>query len=48
MGKVWFVDAGLGDSELLTLKGRNLIARAGAIFRLIWYCSPSITGVSSY
>ena len=31
MGKVWFVGAGPGDPELLTLKGRDLIARAGAI-----------------
>jgi len=28
---VWFVGAGPGDPELLTLKGRDLIARAGAI-----------------
>lgn len=31
MGKVWFVGAGPGDPELLTLKGRDLIACAGAI-----------------
>ncbi len=31
MSKVWFVGAGPGDPELLTLKGRDLIARAGAI-----------------
>ena len=31
MGKVWFVGAGPGDPELLTLKGRALIERAGAI-----------------
>lgn len=30
-GTVWFVGAGPGDPELLTLKGRDLIARAGAI-----------------
>ena len=30
-GKVWFVGAGPGDPELLTLKGRNLIEKAGAI-----------------
>ncbi|MEW5887618.1 MAG: precorrin-4 C(11)-methyltransferase [Pseudomonadota bacterium] len=31
MSKVWFVGAGPGDPELLTLKGRDLVARAGAI-----------------
>ena len=31
MGKVWFVGAGPGDPELLTVKGRDLIARADAI-----------------
>lgn len=30
-GTVWFVGAGPGDPELLTVKGRDLIARAGAI-----------------
>lgn len=30
-GKVWFVGAGPGDSELITVKGRGLIERAGAI-----------------
>lgn len=30
-GKVWFVGAGPGDPELITLKGRHLIAKAGAI-----------------
>ena len=30
-GKVWFVGAGPGDPELLTIKGRDLIAKAGAI-----------------
>ncbi len=30
-GKVWFVGAGPGDPELITVKGRDLIARAGAI-----------------
>ncbi|NRT54905.1 precorrin-4 C(11)-methyltransferase [Sphaerotilus uruguayifluvii] len=30
-GTVWFVGAGPGDSELLTVKGRALIERAGAI-----------------
>ena len=30
-GTVWFVGAGPGDPELLTVKGRNLIAQAGAI-----------------
>ena len=31
MGKVWFVGAGPGDPELITVKGRSLIERAGAI-----------------
>lgn len=31
MGKVWFVGAGPGDPDLVTVKGRDLIARAGAI-----------------
>ena len=31
MGKVWFVGAGPGDPELITVKGRDLIARAGAV-----------------
>ena len=30
-GTVWFVGAGPGDPELLTVKGRALIERAGAI-----------------
>ncbi len=30
-GKVWFVGAGPGDPELLTVKGQRLLARAGAI-----------------
>lgn len=31
MGKVWFVGAGPGDPELITIKGRDLISQAGAI-----------------
>jgi len=31
MGKVWFVGAGPGDPDLITVKGRDLIARADAI-----------------
>nr|WP_295083791.1 precorrin-4 C(11)-methyltransferase [uncultured Roseateles sp.] len=30
-GTVWFVGAGPGDPDLITVKGRELIARAGAI-----------------
>ncbi|MFP8780213.1 precorrin-4 C(11)-methyltransferase [Hydrogenophaga sp. RWCD_12] len=30
-GIVWFVGAGPGDPELITVKGRDLVARAGAI-----------------
>ncbi len=30
-GKVWFVGAGPGDPELLTVKGRGLLERAGAV-----------------
>ena len=31
VGKVWFVGAGPGDPELITVKGRSLIESAGAI-----------------
>jgi precorrin-4 methylase len=31
MAKVWFVGAGPGDPDLITVRGRDLIARAGAI-----------------
>ncbi len=31
VGTVWFVGAGPGDPELITVKGRDLVARAGAI-----------------
>ncbi len=31
MGKVWFVGAGPGDPELITVKGRGLIEKADAI-----------------
>ncbi|HPB75632.1 MAG TPA: SAM-dependent methyltransferase, partial [Chromatiaceae bacterium] len=29
MAKVWFVGAGPGDPDLITVRGRDLIARAG-------------------
>lgn len=31
MAKVWFVGAGPGDPDLITVRGRDLVARAGAI-----------------
>jgi len=31
MGKVWFVGAGPGDAELITVKGQRLLREAGAI-----------------
>lgn len=31
LGKIWFVGAGPGDPELITVKGRNLLAQAGAV-----------------
>lgn len=31
MGKVWFVGAGPGDPDLITVRGRDLVAGAGAI-----------------
>ncbi len=31
MGKVWFVGAGPGDAELITVKGMNLLSQAGAV-----------------
>ena len=31
MGKVWFVGAGPGDPDLMTVKGRDLITKADAI-----------------
>ncbi len=31
LGKVWFVGAGPGDPELITVKGQRLLREAGAI-----------------
>lgn len=31
MGKVWFVGAGPGDPDLITVKGRDMVSNAGAI-----------------
>lgn len=42
MGKVWFVGAGPGDPELITVKGRDLIARAGAIL----YAGSLVSGAA--
>ena len=30
-GNVWFVGAGRGDPELITVKGRRLLEKAGAV-----------------
>ena len=30
-GKIWFVGAGPGDPDLLTVKGRRLLEESGAI-----------------
>jgi precorrin-4/cobalt-precorrin-4 C11-methyltransferase len=31
MGVIWFVGAGPGDPDLITVKGRSLLEQAGAI-----------------
>ena len=30
-GKIWFVGAGPGDPDLITVKGRKLLEQAGAV-----------------
>lgn len=42
MGKVWFVGAGPGDPDLITVKGRDLIATAGAIL----YAGSLVSGAA--
>lgn len=41
MGKVWFVGAGPGDPALITVKGRELLARAGALLYAGSLVSPA-------
>ncbi|VFM97212.1 MAG: precorrin-4 C11-methyltransferase [Candidatus Kentron sp. G] len=43
MGKVWFVGAGPGDPDLITVKGRDLVTRAGAILYAGSLVSPTAT-----
>jgi precorrin-4/cobalt-precorrin-4 C11-methyltransferase len=42
MGKVWFVGAGPGDADLITVRGRDLIASAGAIL----YAGSLVSGAA--
>ena len=41
-GTVWFVGAGPGDPDLITVKGRDLVARAGAIL----YAGSLVSGAA--
>jgi len=43
VGKVWFVGAGPGDAELITLKGHNLLRQAGAILYAGSLVSEAVT-----
>lgn len=43
MGKVWFVGAGPGDTELITVRGRDLVARADAIL----YAGSLVSGAAT-
>ena len=42
-GKIWFVGAGPGDPDLITVKGRALIERAGAILYAGSLVDPAAT-----
>ena len=41
-GKIWFVGAGPGDPDLITVKGRKLLEQAGAIL----YAAENATKVA--
>lgn len=46
-GKVWFIGAGPGDPELLTLKGRRLIREAGLVLYAGSLVPPAIVAEAS-